>query len=168
MPKVNRLPYAPEKGIIQYVVANNPFMRAAQAYACKYSLDATMPTGSIIVLHNRIVGRGANGSDYHKSHECERVKRGSLTGQDYELCPGCHPHNHSEVRAIENALILTEPAELSEAILYLWGHWWCCKDCWDQLLAVDIKLAYLLEQSEVLFNKLASGNIVGKQCMIQL
>jgi len=159
-------PYAPKDGVIAYVAANNRFIQAAMTYACQYSLDATMPTGSVIVIDDRIVGRGANGSDYHLTHPCERIKQRIPTGQGYELCAGCHPRNHSEPRAIDNALATNQ--DLSHAVLFLWGHWWCCEACWNRMLDCGIKTVYLLEQSEVLFNKQVEGNIVGQQCRIQL
>lgn len=155
-------PYMPpdDKASITYTDYNE-YMQAAFEAARDNSHDVTMPTGSVIVLDGEIIGRGANGSDYHKANGCERVRRGIPTGQGYELCEGCHPHNHSEPRAIVDALESNH--KLDGAVLYLWGHWWCCEPCWNAMINVGISKAVLLENSEVLFNKEAEGNIVGSQ-----
>lgn len=156
-----KYPYLPATGKILYVPASDPFMQAATRVAAKESLDSQHPTGSIIVRDNQIVGRGANGSDYHTSHECERVRLNVPTGQGYELCEGCHPKNHSEPRAIKDALQKTD--SLADAKVYLWGHWWCCEACWNAMLNAGITTVYLLEDSEILFNKANPANVLGKQ-----
>lgn len=152
-------PYLPEGREYLYVEADNPFMLKAKEVAQSESLDFVMPTASVIVKNGEIVSTGANGSDYHKHNECERVKQNIPTGTGYELCEGCHPKNHSEQRAIKN----TNDVDLNNADLYLWGHWWCCESCWGHMQKAGIKNVYLLENSEVLFNKNTEGNMVGKQ-----
>nr|AIA17793.1 Cytidine and deoxycytidylate deaminase zinc-binding region [uncultured bacterium] len=154
-------PYLPADGNIRYVAADNPYMQQAKDYSRQYSIDKTMPTGSIIVLDNKVVGKGANGSTYHDEHVCERVRLGIPTGQQYELCEGCSPKNHSEPRAIADAL--SRLSSVQNADLYLWGHWWCCEPCWKSMQDVGIHTVYLLEDSEILFNKEHPDNIVGKQ-----
>lgn len=154
-------PYLPQDRAFTYVPASNEYMIAAREYAREYSLDTTMPTGSVVVSDGEIIGRGANGSTYHETHECERVKQGIPTGQGYELCEGCHPKNHSEPRAIDDALKTGH--DTKGADIYLWGHWWCCEPCWNAMLEAGITNVYLLEGSEVLFNKKDPNNIVGHQ-----
>jgi len=158
-------PFLPADGRFCYIPAANEFMQASKLIAREQSLDKTMPTGSVIVKNGRIIGRGANGSHYHETHECERVKRGLPTGQGYELCEGCHPKNHSEPRAIKDAQAHGHK-QLAGAELYLWGHWWCCEPCWTALRAAGIHTVYLLEHSERLFNKASPDNIVGHQLAI--
>lgn len=142
--------YLPAGREILYVKADNPFMKAAEENA-KNSLDKNVPTSSVIVKDGEIIGRGANGSTYHETQECERVRLGVPTGQGYELCEGCHPKNHSEVRAIEDAKQAGH--EVKGADLYLWGHWWCCQPCWDAMIEAGVNNVYLQEGSEKLFNK---------------
>lgn len=153
-------PYIHPDGQILYIGGDSRFMQSAKQCASLYSQDATMPNASIIVHNNVIVGRGANGSEYHRTHGCKRVELGIPTGQGYELCEGCHPKNHSEQKAIADAR--AQGSSTRKAILYLWGHWWCCEPCWQAMTAAGIKTVYLLERSEILFNKDAPGNIVGK------
>jgi deoxycytidylate deaminase len=100
-------------------------------------------------------------SDYHELHGCERIRQGIPTGQGYELCEGCHPKNHSEPSAIADAVSRDE--DTRGADLYLWGHWWFCESCWDAMIAAGIRNVYLLEHSEVLFNKAHPGNSIGRQ-----
>lgn len=144
-----------------YVPADNPYLQAAKAYARAHSLDKTMPTASLLVRDGQILGQGANGSDYHEKHGCERVRLGIPTGQKYELCEGCSPKNHGEPRAIADAT--AHGHDTQDATIYLWGHWWCCEPCWNAMLAAGIHQVYLLQDSEVLFNRENPGNIVGRQ-----
>ena len=154
-------PYIPEGRKILYVPESNPFIQKAKEYAREHSLDSTMPTGSVVVMNGNILGLAANGSDYHKTHECDRIKQNIPTGQGYELCEGCHPKNHSESRAVTNAKQTGH--ETKGADLYLWGHYWCCEPCWNAMISAGIENVYLMEGSEVLFNKTNSNNMVGHQ-----
>lgn len=157
-------PYLPEGKTIEYVPADNEFMQVARSYACEHSLDKTIQTGSVVVKDGEVIGKGANGSDYHETNECERVKQNIPTGEGYELCEGCHPKNHSEPRAIQNAK--ENGHDPDQADLYLWGHWWCCEPCWNAMIAGGIRQVYLVEGSEELFDKKHSNNIIGNQCSI--
>lgn len=154
-------PYLPEGREIKYVPADNPFMQEAREYARQHSLDFNHHTGSVVVKDGKVAGRGSNGSDYHKTHGCDRLKRGIPTGEGYELCEGCHPKNHAEPRAIADAKKNGHDTERAD--LYLWGHWWACEPCWKAMIAAGIKNFYLMEGSEKLFNKNSPDNILGKQ-----
>ncbi len=153
-------PYLPEGRKIEYVSVDNEFMAAAKKFADDFSLDKNFPTASILVKSGEIVSMAANGSEYHKSHGCERVKQGIPTGQGYDLCEGCHPKNHSENKAIVSAI--SEGKEIIEADLYLWGHWWCCEACWKSMIDAGVRHVYLMEGSEKLFNNKRAGNIETK------
>jgi deoxycytidylate deaminase len=142
-------PYLPEGKMIKYVSIDNVFMHEAFEYAQEFSLDKAKPNASVLVKDGIVIGRGANGSNYHLHHECERVKQKIPTGQGYDLCEGCHPKNHSEPKAILNAK--ENGFDTNGADIYLWGHWWCCKPCWDKMIETGIKDVYLLEDSENIF-----------------
>lgn len=156
-------PYIPEGRVIEYVPASDVFMALARSFARAQSLDTVMPGAAVIVKDGKVLGLGANGSDYHKTHQCERVKRGCKSGEGYDLCEGCHPKNHSEPTAIVDARMRAGYLVLRDADLYLWGHWWCCEPCWQVMNDAGINHVFLLERSEVLFNKEHPQNIVGKQ-----
>lgn len=160
MPNIE-YPYIPEGRTIKYVPGTHPCMVVAREMAQRHSLDKVMPGGAIVVKGGRILGKGANGSDYHEKRGCERVRRRCPTGQGYELCEGCHPKNHSEPKAIKDARDRSHNTQGAD--LYLWGHWWCCKPCWDAMIEAGINDVYLMEGSEVLFNKDHPDNIVGRQ-----
>ncbi len=160
MEKIN-YPYIPAGREIKFVPLENSFMREAKDFAKKYSLDKTMPNAVVIVKENEIISRGANGSDYHNHHECERVKQNVPSGEGYELCEGCHPKNHGEQQAIRDAV--DNKKETTGADVYLWGHWWCCESCWNAMMKAGIRDVYLLEGSEIFFNKNHSDNVVGRQ-----
>ncbi len=142
-------PYIPEGRTIKYVPLDNEFMREAMRYAKEYSLDKNKPNGTVLVKDGVIIGKGANGSDYHLHHECERARLKIPTGQGYELCEGCHPKNHGEPKAIKDAE--DHGFDTKGADAYLWGHWWCCQSCWDKMVEAGIKDVYLLEGSEEVF-----------------
>lgn len=154
-------PYLPDGREILYVPADNEFIREAREAARTRSLDKTVQTGAVMVKDGNIIGRGANGSDHHEKHGCERVKRGIPTGEGYDLCEGCHPKNHAEPRAIADAKAGGHDTE--GAHLYLWGHWWCCEPCWKAMMEAGIARVYLLEGSERLFNKTHPEHIIGRQ-----
>lgn len=159
--KTIKYPFLPEGRTILYVPENNQFMQEAKKFAKENSLDKIMPNGSVIVKNGEIIAEAANGSNYHDTHICERIKQKISTGQGYELCEGCHPKNHGETGAVNK--IKKNNIDSKGADLYLWGHWWCCEPCWNAMIEVGIKNVYLMEGSEVLFNKDNPQNIVGHQ-----
>ncbi len=154
-------PYLPEGRKIEYVGGNNLYMFLAKMYAKKYSQDKIMPGAAVVVKDERMIGKGANGSNYHKEHPCQRVALECKSGEKYELCEGCHPKNHSERKAIQNAQ--DNGHDVNGANLYLWGHWWCCGSCWGKMDREGIDRVFLLKDSEILFNKEHPDNIVGRQ-----
>jgi len=154
-------PYLPAGREILYVPESHAFMRALKRYAEKHSLDKTMPCASMVVKNLTVFGLGANGSEYHDKYGCKRKLTNSKTGENYSDCEGCHPKNHSEIKALKATL--TNGNKTEGADLYLWGHWWFCKSCWDAMEKAGIENVYLMEGSEVLFNKYEKGNVVGKQ-----
>ncbi len=145
-----KLPYLPKNKEILYVPEENVFMQSAKDFALKYSLDS-FKTGAVVVKNEKIIGSGANGSEIHEKFGCERKKQNIPTGEGYDLCEGCHPKNHAENSAILDVKKNNKKTENTD--LYLWGHWWCCKDCWDAMISAGIKNVYLPENAEKLFKK---------------
>ncbi len=141
----------PEERTILYVPENNEFMQAAKKAAEELSLDSKHQTGAVVVLNDEIIGRGANGSIYHAQYGCERKRKGIPTGESYELCEGCHPKNHAEPSSIRNTLETGNNPK--NADLYLWGHWWCCEDCWNSMIEAKIRDVYLVEGAKERFEK---------------
>lgn len=134
-------------------------MKEAEKIRNELSTDYLVSTGSVIVVGDKVVARGANQAniknkkirEIHRKGICVRKILNVKTGQKYWLCPGCGDHrNHSETQAIEDAK--KNGANIEGADLYLYGHWWCCQPCWDKMIKAGIKNIYLLEGSENKFN----------------
>lgn len=153
-------PYLPKHHSIHYVGSNHPHIRFAERACRELSSDDQHPTGAVIVCADRVIGRGANQSALrnptfrliHKKGLCVRRILGVSSGKKYWLCPGCADyHKHAEAQAVLDAKTRNENMDGSD--LYLWGHWWCCKPCWDVMIAAGIRNVYLLDDSEKLFNR---------------
>lgn len=136
-------------------------MSLARDVAQKESTDSVNPTGSIVVKDGVIIGKAANRSplghikslyELHKRGWCTRRLLKIKTGTKYWMCPGCATHaDHSEQRALRDAQ--KKGHDTSGSDLYLWGHWWCCKPCWDKIIASGVKNVYLLDESEAQFRR---------------
>jgi deoxycytidylate deaminase len=135
-------------------------MREAMRLRNECSTDFLNPTGAVVVKNGSIVGRAANQSalknewliNFHKDHFCVRRFLKIKTGTKYWLCPGCASfRHHGESRAVKDAA--RQGHDLTGAELYLYGHWWCCKPCWDTMLASGITRVYLVDDAEKLFRR---------------
>jgi deoxycytidylate deaminase len=151
-------PYLPDGKEIMYVPADNPYMREAELCHRTLSTDLQHPTGAVVVLNNVIVGKGANQSALknasllrlHKKGWCIRRWFGVPSGKKYWLCPGCSSFRyHAEAQAVHDALSRT--SSIAGGDLYLYGHWWCCKPCWDAMITSGIARVYLVENATELF-----------------
>jgi deoxycytidylate deaminase len=156
----NNYPYLPEGKTILYVPADDQFMREAKRVRDNMSTDKNHSTGAVVVLNDEIIGRGANQSAmknekmlaFHKNVFCMRRFLKIKTGTKYWLCPGCSSsRQHGETRAVKDAL--KNHASIKGADLYLYGHWWCCKPCWDAMIAAGIDKVYLVEGATELFKR---------------
>lgn len=147
MPKT-KYPYLPKNREIKYVSEKDKFILAAKEMAEK-SGCTKQATGAVLVKNGKIIGKGSNAG--RKISVCPRVLNGSKTGEDYHFCKEqCAQKGHSEVMAIKDAKRKKQDTGGSD--LYLHGHWWCCKPCWDTMIDADVKNVYLLEGAEEKFN----------------
>ncbi|HMO78708.1 MAG TPA: deaminase [Candidatus Paceibacterota bacterium] len=154
-------PYLPKGKDIKYVPITNQFMKLAYDTAQKESTDGVNPTGSVVVKDGKVLGKSANKSplghfkkfyEMHKNGFCIRRLLKIKTGQKYWACPGCaKPYHHSEQGAIRNAK--QNGHDTKGADLYLWGHWWCCKSCWDKMIDAGIKDVYVVDSAEENFKR---------------
>ncbi len=154
-------PYLPAGRSFLYVPESNTYMILAKEIAKKYRGNLVQSHAAVLVKNNEVIGIGAIGNNPAHIKGCVRVTLNMPTGQGYELCEGCNPKFHSEQSMIRDAQ--SKGKDTVGADLYFWGHWWCCKDCWDAIIAADIANVYLLTDSEILFNKDNPNNIIGKQ-----
>lgn len=144
----------------RYVPSDNQFIKQAEEFCRRNSTDLFHPTGSVVVSAGQIIGRGANQARlhhkrlavWHRDGFCLRKFLKIKTGTHYWVCPGCSPANdHSEQRAVRDALQSSGGRMPADADLYLWGHWWCCDPCWQAMRASGIRHVYLLEGANQLF-----------------
>lgn len=162
-------PYLPEGRTILYVPENNPFMQEAKEVARKESTEKRFSTGAVIVRvrDSVVVSKGANKAsltsesliNLHKKY-CIRRILGIPSGQKYWLCPGCAAGDHHAEYRASKKLIKQGFDKSDQFDLYLWGHWWACKDCWDKMIEVPIRNLYVMEGSEVLFNEKDPNNVI--------
>jgi deoxycytidylate deaminase len=161
--------YLPPGRTIKYVPLENQFMRAAEKEAWMHSTDRRMPTGAVVVANNNVVSRASNKAPLtntkllaiHKDFCIRRIFK-IPSGEKYWLCPGCAGASyHAETRACKN--IPKEFSGRKDLDLYLFGHFWCCEPCWNSMISTGIRDVYLLENSKILFNEKAEGNIIGHQ-----
>lgn len=145
-------PYLAPGRTFQYVSEADPSMRAARTVCETHSTDRRHPTGSAILKDGVLLARAANLSGFrnpalirlHEQGWCVRKALGIPSGKHYWLCPGCASHrNHSEALAIADAR--RRGVDIARADLYLWGHWWCCKPCWDAITRAEIERVYLVD-----------------------
>jgi deoxycytidylate deaminase len=153
-----KYPYMPEGRSIGFVTLDNQFMKEAKFECDNHSTDHNHSTGAVAVLDNKIIGRASNQSalrnkkllKIHKDGLCIRRILKIPSGQKYWLCPGCASHrNHAEWGAVRDALKRNKSIEGAD--LYLYGHWWCCKPCWDAMVGAGIRDVYVLEGAYGLF-----------------
>jgi len=158
---MEKYPYLPEGRSFIYVSEEDPFMQEAKDAWENLSNDSAHPTGAVVVLDNKIIGKAGNTTPLgwfkpyylaHKKGFCFRKILKIPSGQKYYLCPGCANHtNHPERKTI--AMAQKVSPDLSQADLYLYGHWWCCKPCWGAMIEAGIRNVYLLDKSEELWKR---------------
>jgi deoxycytidylate deaminase len=151
-------PYLPADREILYVPAENQFMLEAKKMQAA-STDAKNPIGIVMVKDGQIVARASNMSKLinpkliklHSKYCARRILK-VPSGKGYWLCPGCATSKqHSESRLMAEAKknkIKTEGADV-----YMYGHWWCCKSCWNAMIKGGIKNVYLVEKAWELFKR---------------
>lgn len=152
-------PYLPEGRSFKYVPITDFFMAKTKKITFELSTDSKQPTGAIIVKEGKIIGVGANQSLLrknwmHKLHGrfCIRRLLKIKSGTNYWMCLGCaSSHMHAEPRAIEDAK--KKDNSTTGGDLYHWGHWWCCKPCWDSMIAAGIRDVYLVEGATEQFKR---------------
>ncbi len=164
-----KYPYLPEGRTILYVSEDNPYIIEAKNTCIEQATDWGHPSGAVIVKDGEIIGRGAlssklNNKKLIKLHHlgwCIRRILKIKSGKKYWLCPGCvDVYNHSEQMAIKDAVKNNKNTEGAD--MYFWGHWWCCESCWGQIIRAKLGNVYLVEGSEIMFNKKDPNNIVGR------
>ncbi len=150
-----KYPYLPEGRTILHVPADNKYMLIAKEVAQTQSTDKKTSTGAVVVDNNgNVVVSAANQSAIKNKFLLETHPRWCIrkffripSGEKYWLCPGCASHKyHAESFAMAKAK--KSKINVSGCDLYLWGHWWCCKPCWDAMIKSGIRNVYLEEKDK--------------------
>lgn len=144
-----KYPYLPKGRKIRFVSERNFFIKEAKKI-CEKEGCIAHPTGAVLVKNKKIIGKGSNAA--RKIKTCPRILKKSKTGQHYYLCRKiCFQEGHAEAMAIKNAKEKKE--KIKGADLYLYGHWWCCKSCWNKMIDEKIKNVYLVKNAFDKFDK---------------
>ena len=142
-------PYLPKNRKILYVKPDNKFMKEATELLA--ISGCVQPTAAVIVKNRKIISRGTNKIKI-KVDICPRKRLGYSSGTGYEICKSvCGQEGHAEAMAIRDTPKKAE--NLKGASLYLDGHWWICKDCWDKIIKAGISRVYLRKDSMKLYKK---------------
>ncbi len=146
--------------LYSYTDISNKFMKLARQVAIEESLTPVFPIGVVIVRDGVVVAKGANGNGYHEKNldsefHVKGCKRRYLSkkleesgkpklksGEKFEICPGCDYKVHAEVKAIEKVL---DKSILKGAVVYMYGHWWSCYNCWNVMKNVGIKEVFVIK-----------------------
>jgi deoxycytidylate deaminase len=155
-------PYMPEGRTIESVSIDNVFMKEARRIRDTQSTDLNHSTGAVVVKDNIILGGSANQAGFknsiliglHGRGWCMRKLLKIKSGTKYWLCPGCSTHkDHAESGAVRNAIDKAGSEKVSGSDVYLYGHWWCCKPCWDNMIGAGVKKVFVVDEALKLFGK---------------
>ncbi|HVT75124.1 MAG TPA: hypothetical protein VHD69_01745 [Candidatus Paceibacterota bacterium] len=156
------VPYLPEGRNIFIVPATDRFMLEAKRVRDTESTDLNHSTGAVAVKDGVIVGEAANQAGFktpklielHRRGWCVRRILKVKSGTRYWLCPGCSTHqDHAESGAVRDAVTRGGPDAARGADLYLYGHYWCCKPCWDNMIKGGIANVYVVDGADALFGR---------------
>ena len=146
-PSFEKDPHNPE--LYHYVDSSNQYMQEAYREACKSGCGSRQ-IGAVIVKGKKIIARGHNGRGRELA-PCPRVSQNLPSGVGYQLCSHCVERNHTESDAMRNAK--REGANIANAEIYIFGHWWACAPCREKVRAAGITKIYLVENAAELFKE---------------
>jgi len=146
-------PYLPEGRAFKFVPDGDPFLEEAKRARSELAGDPIWPNGAVLVRDGKVIARAGNGYNRgsHLIHICPRIVHDCPSGQGYELCDLHDSPGHAEWMVVKVAQ--QEGIETQGADLYMYGHWWCCKPCWDAMIAAGIRDVYLLEGADQEFTR---------------
>lgn len=144
----------------KFVPSDNQYMILAKNAALQHSLTSVFPIGIVAVKNGNILATAGNGNGYHEKNinseghikgcvrrfvSNEQEKTGGqklLSGEGFELCTGCSVDSHAESNLLKS---VPTKSVLEDADVYMYGHFWCCEDCWKKLLDAKIQNVYIVE-----------------------
>ena len=146
-------PYLPDNRTFCFASQNNLFIVAAKNAQEECSGDSLYPVGAVLVKEGKVLARAGNGFNQGPGtvHVCPRIVQECASGTGYDLC-GLHDSpGHAEAMLIQEAT--KDGIDVSGSDVYLYGHWWCCKSCWNVMINVGVRDVYLLENPHVEFDR---------------
>ncbi len=134
-------PFLPQGCEIVYVAKDNQFILEAKKIAMANGCTK-QATGAVIVIKNKIVASGTNAGI--RVAVCPRVIEKCPTGTGYHHCKTiCQQEGHAEEQACKD--FLAKKLDPTNATIYLWGHWWCCTNCWTWMQKLGLAKVHLPE-----------------------
>lgn len=115
---------------------------------------AKQKVGCVIVgTDGMIIGLGNNDTEFEQN-ECPRDVHGMKSGEGYELCHSvCGQSFHAEEAAIMYMGSLRAKGwnwpSNKGASAYLYGHYYCCKNCELELEKAGVTTTYILEDADI-------------------
>jgi deoxycytidylate deaminase len=152
--------------LYNFIEDNNEYIEAARKAAIDLSLTSVFPIGMVAEKNGQIIARSGNGNGYHENNlNAPGHKKGCIrrylndereakglekfkSGEGFELCPGCHTDNHAEANLIRESKKNNTYDSLNGANVYMYGHFWCCKDCWQKMIGAGIKNVFLPKMAD--------------------
>lgn len=142
----------PDGRSLKFVSADHPHMQEAAHARETMSGDPVYPIGGVLVKDGEIIGKAGNGFNQGaRTHVCPRIVQECPSGEGYDLCSLHDPAGHTEVMTLQNAREAGhDPAG---ADLYMFGHWWACKPCWEALIEAGVKDVYVVDDAHERFSR---------------
>lgn len=145
------LPFTPDaaRGVYEYVNLDNPWMQRAREVRSGLGRGCNWSVGAVLVRDDEELSVGGNNEEVTEQPLfCVRRVLGCTSGVDYHLCDLCSG-SHAEQSALKKAR--QNNIDVSGATVYLYGHWWGCKSCWDELVQAGVSRMCLVERATELF-----------------
>lgn len=156
------IPYLPEGKEIFVVPATDQFMARAMWVRNNLSTDLNHSTGAVVVKDGVILGEAANQAGFkhpflinlHRKGACVRKVLKVRSGTKYWLCPGCSTNeDHAESGAIKAAMAKVGAENTRGADVYLYGHYWACEPCWNNMIRGGVNQLFVVENAFDLFGR---------------
>lgn len=146
-------PYMPEGKKFGYVPFDHSLMIAAAAARKECAGDSLYPVGVVLVRDGEVLARAGNGFNRGSvsKHICPRVVEECPSGKGYELCSLHDPAGHAEAMLIQIAR--EQGIDPAGCDVYMFGHWWCCEDCWNIMIAAGIRDEYVVDDAHERFSR---------------
>lgn len=151
MPNI-QYPYMPEGYQLKYASVDDPFMIEAAKAQEECAGDPLYPVGIVLVRDGEVVVRAGNGFNRgRQGHVCPRLVMECPTGIGYDLCDLHEAPGHAESQVLKVARKTGIDPQGGD--LYLYGHWWCCEPCWEEMIKTGVRDVYVVDDAHERFSR---------------